>query len=147
MLQCFFPFDTLVKETLRSLKKCNSESKNYARRFLHLHTRFFSLERPHFYASCSKRFRAKYNLYSVKTIINYLYWKTSSRNSIHEKYKPYRHWTSPSGQNCQKTVWRSAFLFIRHSKYKNILQQTAFSVILPTGRHPPQKCHLFGQIF
>jgi len=39
---------------------------------------------------------------------------------------------SPSGQNCQKTDCRSAFLLIWHSKYhvvKNTLLQTAFSAI------------------
>jgi len=34
-----------------------------------------------------------------------------------------------SGQNRQKTVWRSAFLIIR----QNTLLQTAFSAMLPTG--------------
>jgi len=46
----------------------------------------------------------------------------------------------PSGQNRQiQTVWRSAFMLIRHSNYstvpycQNTLLQTAFSAIWPTG--------------
>jgi len=42
----------------------------------------------------------------------------------------------PSGQNRQKTVWRSVFWLIRHSKYSAMLSkilQICFSAILPTG--------------
>jgi len=46
-------------------------------------------------------------------------------------------YSTSSWQNRQKTVWRSALLLIRHSKYshivKNTLLQADFSAILPTG--------------